>query len=80
MSLRLGERRRLRRIERSLACSDSRLNSLYSIFTRLTWSEAMPASERLRAWEGRRGGRLNSRIGEATGLDAQSRDKHHDPF
>lgn len=49
MSLPLGERRRLRRIERSLARSDSRLSSLYSIFTRLTRVDAMPAGERLKS-------------------------------
>jgi hypothetical protein len=47
MSLPIGEWRRLRRIERSLARSDSRLASLYSIFTRLTRTDAMPAGERL---------------------------------
>jgi DUF3040 family protein len=48
MSLSLGERRRLRRIERSLASSDSRLASLYSIFNRVAWVDAMPARERVR--------------------------------
>jgi len=47
MSLSLGERRRLRRIERSLAGSDSRLTSLYSIFNRLARVDAMPARERV---------------------------------
>jgi hypothetical protein len=48
MSLSMGERRRLRKIERSLAGSDSRLASLYSIFNRLSRADAMPAGERLR--------------------------------
>ena len=48
MSLSMGERRRLRKIERSLAGSDSRLASLYSIFNRLSRADAMPAVERLR--------------------------------
>ncbi len=48
MSLSMGERRRLRRIERSLAGSDSRLASLYSIFNRLSRADAMPAVEQLR--------------------------------
>lgn len=48
MSLSLGERRRLRKIERSLAGTDSRLTSLYSIFNRLARADAMPARERVR--------------------------------
>ena len=48
MSLSLGERRRLRKIERSLAGSDSRLTSLYTIFNRLARVDAMPARERVR--------------------------------
>ena len=48
MSLSIGERRRLRTIERSLAGSDSRLASLYSIFNRLARGDAMPVVERLR--------------------------------
>jgi hypothetical protein len=54
MILPVGERRRLRRMERSLASSDPRLVPLFSIFNRLTWLEAMPDSERLGAWEVRR--------------------------
>jgi hypothetical protein len=46
MSLSMGERRRLRTIERSLASSDSRLMSLYSIFNRLARGDAMPVIER----------------------------------
>jgi hypothetical protein len=53
MSLSLGERRRLRKIERSLAGSDSRLTSLYSIFNRLARVDAMPARERVRLRERR---------------------------
>jgi hypothetical protein len=48
VSLSLGERRRLRKIERSLAGSDSRLTSLYSVFNRLARVDAMPARERVR--------------------------------
>ena len=46
MSLSMGERRRLRAIERSLGGSDSPLASLYSIFNRLGGADAMPAGER----------------------------------
>jgi hypothetical protein len=48
MSLSMGERRRLRTIERSLAGSDARLVSLYTIFNRLARGEAMPVIERRR--------------------------------
>ena len=48
MRLSMGERRKLRTIERSLADSDSRLASLYTIFNRLARGDAMPADERRR--------------------------------
>ena len=48
MSLSASEARALTRIERSLLSRDPRLRSLFSIFTRLTWREAMPAREQLR--------------------------------
>jgi hypothetical protein len=57
MSLPVGERRRLRRMERSLARSDSHLVSLYSIFTRLTRFEAMPIGELLKPRAVRRNAR-----------------------
>ena len=48
MSLPASEARALTRIERALLSRDPRLRSLFSIFTRLTWQEAMPAREQLR--------------------------------
>src|SRR6516162_3482816 len=48
MSLSAAEARALTRIERALLSRDPRLRSLFSIFTRLTWQEAMPAREQLR--------------------------------
>jgi Protein of unknown function (DUF3040) len=48
MSLRAAEERALTGIEQALRSRDPRLNSLFSIFTRLTWQEAMPAIEQLR--------------------------------
>jgi hypothetical protein len=48
MSLSAAEVRTLTRIERALLSRDPRLRSLFSIFTRLTWQEAMPAREQLR--------------------------------
>jgi len=48
MSLSASEARALTRIERALLSRDPRLRSLFSIFTRLTWQEAMPAREQLR--------------------------------
>lgn len=60
MSLSLGERRRLRKIERSLDCPDSRLTALYSIFNRLARVDAMPARERIRLLERRVPRQVNS--------------------
>jgi Protein of unknown function (DUF3040) len=48
MSLPASETRVLTRIEDSLLARDPRLRSLFSIFTRLTWQEAMPSWEQLR--------------------------------
>jgi Protein of unknown function (DUF3040) len=48
MSLSAAEVRTLTRIERALLSRDPRLRSLFSMFTRLTWQEAMPAREQLR--------------------------------
>jgi hypothetical protein len=57
MSLSASEVRTLTRIERALLSRDPRLRSLFSMFTRLTWQEAMPAREQLRRrrWQGRPG-------------------------
>lgn len=49
MSLPIGERRKLRRIERGLASTDPRLTALYSMFGRLSSPDAMPRIERVRA-------------------------------
>jgi hypothetical protein len=48
MSLPAAEERTLTRIEQALLARDPRLNSLFSIFTRLTRQEAMPTIEQLR--------------------------------
>jgi hypothetical protein len=48
MSLPASEERALTGIERGLLSRDPRLKSLFAIFTRLTWQEAMPAIEQLR--------------------------------
>jgi hypothetical protein len=48
MSLPAAEERTLTAIERALLSRDPRLKSLFAIFTRLTWQEAMPAIEQLR--------------------------------
>jgi Protein of unknown function (DUF3040) len=48
MSLSVAEERALTRIEQVLRSRDPRLNSLFSIFTRLTRQEAMPAIEQIR--------------------------------
>jgi cobalamin synthase len=53
-----SEVRALSRIEQALLSCDPRLRSLFSIFTRLTWQEAMPAREQIR----RRGWRPHPRI------------------
>jgi hypothetical protein len=48
MSLPASEARVLSTIEERLLARDPRLRSLFSIFTRLNWQEAMPAREQLR--------------------------------
>jgi hypothetical protein len=48
MSLPASEARVLTRIEDGLVARDPRFRSLFAIFTRLTWQEAMPAREQLR--------------------------------
>jgi hypothetical protein len=54
MGLPIGERRRLRRIERAITRTDPRLDALYAMFTRLGIWEAPPQAERVRAWRIRR--------------------------
>ena len=48
MSLSIGERRKLRKVERALVRADPLLAGRYAIFTRLNRHEKMPRSERLR--------------------------------
>jgi hypothetical protein len=48
MSLPASEARVLSTIEERLLARDPRLRSLFSIFTRLNWQEAMPAREQIR--------------------------------
>ena len=45
MSLPARQRRALDRIERALLAGDPRFGSLFAVFTRLTWHEAMPGIE-----------------------------------
>ncbi len=61
MSLPIGERRKLRRIERSIASTDPRLAALYSMFGRLSRLESMPRLERVRARAVRRAARVKRR-------------------
>jgi len=49
MGLPAGQRKHLDKIESSLRASDPRLASLFTIFTRLSEDEEMPALEQLRA-------------------------------
>lgn len=58
MSLPIGERRKLRRIERGIASTDPRLSALYSMFARLSRPEAMPRAERVRGGAIRRSARV----------------------
>jgi hypothetical protein len=58
MSLPIGERRKLRRIERGIATNDPRLAGLYTMFARLSRLEAMPRLERVRARSIRRAARV----------------------
>lgn len=48
MSLPVAEERTLTNIEQALRSRDPRLNSLFSIFTRLNLQEAMPSLEQIR--------------------------------
>ena len=48
MSLPVAQERTLTSIEQALQFRDPRLNSLFSIFTRLTRQEAMPTIEQIR--------------------------------
>ena len=48
MSLPARQRRTLDSIEKRLLADDPRFGSLFAVFTRLTWHEAMPSSERIR--------------------------------
>jgi hypothetical protein len=52
MSLPVAQQRTLTNIEQALRSRDPRLNSLFSIFTRLTRQEAMPTIEQIqqRRW------------------------------
>jgi len=61
MSLPLGERRKLRRIERGIASTDPRLSALYTMFGRLSRPDAMPRAERVRAGAIRRSARVKRR-------------------
>ncbi|MGO9221394.1 MAG: DUF3040 domain-containing protein, partial [Streptosporangiaceae bacterium] len=45
MSWPAGQQRVLDRIEKTLLADDPRFGSLFAIFTRLTWHEAMPTIE-----------------------------------
>lgn len=49
MSLPARQQRALDRIEKTLLADDPRLGSMFAIFTRLTWHEAMPMTERVRS-------------------------------
>jgi hypothetical protein len=57
MSLPVAQERTLTSIEQALRSRDPRLNSLFSIFTRLTRQDPMPAIEQLqpRRWQPRPG-------------------------
>lgn len=57
MSLTIGERRKLRKIERALARTDPPLVARYAIFARIIRREDMPSTERLRVAE-----RLSARL------------------
>jgi hypothetical protein len=47
MSLPVGERRKLRAIERAQATADPALEARFSMFSQLSWHEEMPRTERL---------------------------------
>jgi hypothetical protein len=54
MSLPVGERRKLRTIERAVASADPRLAARFSIFNQLSRNEDMPRTELVKAREIRR--------------------------
>ena len=54
MSLPVGERRKLRTIERAAARADPGLAARFSMFNQLSWQEDMPHTERVKAREIRR--------------------------
>ena len=58
MSLPIGDRRKLRQIERGIADSDPRLAALYTMFARLSRFESMPRLERMRVGVIRRAARV----------------------
>ncbi len=58
MGLPIGERRKLRRIERAITRTDPRLDALYAMFTRLGRWEAPPSAEQVRPGRIRRAARV----------------------
>lgn len=66
MSLPIGERRKLRRIERDVASTDPHLAALYTMFARLSRLEAMPRFERVRHGVIRRSARVKRRAAQWT--------------
>jgi hypothetical protein len=54
MSLPVGERRKLRAIERATASADPGLEARFSMFNKLNQQEGMPRGERVKAREIRR--------------------------
>jgi len=71
MGLPMGERRKLRRMERALVRTDPRLEALYSMFTRLGTRESMPRPERVRTWRFSRA----ARAGRAAPMSASADDR-----
>jgi|307.fasta_scaffold1526811_1 hypothetical protein len=54
MSLPVGERRKLRRIDRAMASADPGLAARFAMFNLLSWQEDMPRTERVKALTVRR--------------------------
>jgi hypothetical protein len=54
MSLPVGERRKLRRIDRAMASADPGLAARFAMFNLLSWQEDMPLTERVKALTVRR--------------------------
>ena len=71
MGLPIGERRKLRRMERALVRTDPRLEALYSMFTKLGTRESVPRMERVRTWRFPRGARAR----RATPMSASTDDR-----